>query len=311
MSDLLGAVGRGLSVFCLLLVSTSCGVKKIPLPEVPAASGPEVLERGRYLAEHVMGCLDCHSKRDWTKYAGPVIDENRGGGGEAWGEEMGLPGTVVASNITPAALGDWSDAEIARAIGSGVSRDGKALFPIMPYQVQRVADPEDLAAVIAYLRTLEPVEAIPPRSKIKFPVKYFINKVPDLPAPTKRPDPSDSVATGKYLTALAGCTDCHTPMKGSHRDESRYMDGGWEMVVPGGAKVPVPAIHAGESDGIGDWDRDDFIDAFTDFAAAPDRALAEGETQTPMPWKLYGGMTREDLGAIFDYLKTVPAPAEK
>jgi len=300
--------GAGVLSLAMALVA-GCGVKKIPVPEITAASTPDQLERGRYLAEHVMGCLDCHSKRDWTKYAGPTIDEGRGGGGETWGKELGLPGTIVASNITPAALGSWSDGEIARSIASGVSKDGKALFPIMPYQVQRVADPADLAAVVAYLRTLAPVAKIPPRSKMKFPVNLFVNKVPDLPTPRKRPDPSDSVATGEYLTFLAGCTDCHTPMKGTHRDETRYMAGGWEMKMPGGVSVPVPGITSADDDGIGSWDRDDFIDAFTDFAAAPDRPLKEGELNTPMSWKLYGGMTREDLGAIFDYLKTVPPPA--
>ena len=59
----------------------------------------EMLERGKYLAETVSGCIDCHSVRDFTKWAGPIKEEAKGAGGEKWTEEMGLPGTVVSSKL--------------------------------------------------------------------------------------------------------------------------------------------------------------------------------------------------------------------
>ncbi len=92
----------------------------------------ERIERGEYLAHHVMVCASCHSKRDFTLFAGPIAE------GEAWkgyahSQKEGLPGYYVASNLTPSNLGDWTDGEIFRAMTVGVSKDGRPLFPMMPY----------------------------------------------------------------------------------------------------------------------------------------------------------------------------------
>ena len=67
-------------------------------------------------------------------------------GGERWDQSMGLPGlpgVLYAGNITPAALGEWTDGEILRAFTSGVSRDGTALFPLMSYHAYRRMDAAD------------------------------------------------------------------------------------------------------------------------------------------------------------------------
>ncbi|MHB9143060.1 MAG: hypothetical protein ACYC25_14410, partial [Paludibacter sp.] len=74
---------------------------------------PARLKRGKYLAHHVTVCLDCHSTRDWSKYAGPVIAGTYGKGGEKFDElTAGVPGIIFAKNITPAGISNLTDGEL-------------------------------------------------------------------------------------------------------------------------------------------------------------------------------------------------------
>src|SRR4051812_40327173 len=82
----------------LVLVSIALIYIKIALPNVGAApdlkiaSTPEKIERGRYLANCVTVCMDCHSTRDWTKFAGPLTEGSLGKGGERFDQQAGFPG---------------------------------------------------------------------------------------------------------------------------------------------------------------------------------------------------------------------------
>ena len=112
------------------------GPRARPLTNVKFQSTPERLARGRYLVEHVTACINCHSPHDWAKRDAPIAL-----GMEAGGQDMsllkGLPGRIVASNISSdpeTGAGDWTDDMLARAIREGIGHDGRALFPIMPYQ---------------------------------------------------------------------------------------------------------------------------------------------------------------------------------
>jgi mono/diheme cytochrome c family protein len=104
--------------------------------ELHAADSSEALARGKYLAENVAICMDCHSTRDFSRYSGPVDPSTHGVGGEVFGHARGFPGEIVAGNITPdnkTGIGAWSDAQLAQAITGGVAADGRALFPLMNY----------------------------------------------------------------------------------------------------------------------------------------------------------------------------------
>lgn len=89
--------------------------RREPASDLSIDLTPDRVERGRYLVEHVANCLDCHSERDWDYYGGPVIAGTEGKGAPL----RVLRPHVVSANITPAALGDWTDGEIVRAISSG------------------------------------------------------------------------------------------------------------------------------------------------------------------------------------------------
>src|SRR5262245_32157219 len=76
-----------------------------PFPITHAQPSPQKIARGSYLFNNVARCVDCHSTRDWSKYAAPVVPGTEGRGGEAFTHAlMGVPGDFYARNITPTAL---------------------------------------------------------------------------------------------------------------------------------------------------------------------------------------------------------------
>lgn len=91
-------------------------------PDIKVELSSENIERGKYLANHVMVCMDCHSTRDWSLFSGPPVAGTEGKGGEMFDQKLGFPGKYVAKNITPFHLGEWTDGEIFRAITTGVSK---------------------------------------------------------------------------------------------------------------------------------------------------------------------------------------------
>ncbi|MBI2059860.1 MAG: cytochrome c [Nitrospirae bacterium] len=277
-----------------------------PPPAIKVQASPDQLERGRYLARHVTGCIDCHSERDFHRYSGPVVPGTEGKGGFVFGKEMGLPGTIPASNITPAALGKWSDGEIARAITSGVTRSNEALFPIMPYPRYNAMDASDLHAIIVYVRSLKPIDNKVPSRQLDFPLNHVVKTLPRPAAPQPRPDAKESVALGRYLVNIAACSDCHTPTKKGTPIAGKEFAGGGEFVLPWGRVRPTNITPDPET-GIGQWSRERFIGRFKEFDPSNGRVIAvkDGEFNTIMPWSEYSGMTEADLGAIYDYLKTL------
>jgi hypothetical protein len=278
-------------------------------PNLSIQSTPQLLERGRYLAMHVNACIDCHSERDWQRFSGPIVAGTEGKGGQRFGAENGIPGTIFSKNITPAALGAWSDGEIARAFTEGVSKDNSPLFPVMPYPSYTAMCERDVEAVVAYLRTLRPIDNPISASDIGFPMNLVVRTIPAPARPGPCPDPANSVALGAYLSKIGGCAECHTPK--SHGKPLPGMDfaGGFsfEGMPNGGGTVRASNITPDVGTGIGAWKKEDFVQRFKAFkdpaAAVP---VKPGVFNTVMPWTIYAGMTEADLGAIYDYLRTVP-----
>ena len=281
----------------------------LPHAETPQAfqapRTPERLARGEYLSRHVVGCSDCHGERDWTKYSAPQIREREGHGGMVF--KIGV-GTLVAPNITPAKLESWSDGEVLRAMISGVNKDGAPLFPLMPYENLRHLSREDAEAVIAFIRTWKPAAHEVPRSKLDFPLNLIVRTIPS-PAPPlreKAPEPSNQVEYGKYLTTIASCGDCHTKMDKGAKIPGMDYAGGLRFEMRSGGEIFSANITPDPETGIGKWTEAQFVDRFKSVANADEASLAlNGRKNTEMPWRDYGGMTTEDLSAIFAYLKTL------
>lgn len=287
---------------CTLLFGPDVGLPS----DLKIESTPERLARGEYLVNNVAACIDCHSQRDWTHLSGPVKLGTIGMGGQVFSEDDGLPGNIYAKNITPHNLGSWSDGEILRAVTTGVSRDGSALFPVMPYPNYAYLTEEDAKAIIAYVRTLAPVESTIPKRELHFPVNFIVNTMPKPAQLAQSIDKTDSVAYGKYLATIASCADCHTPITDrGERIAELTLAGGMAFKTPGGV-VKTANITPDKETGIGNMDREAFIARFKQWKN-PDAITATkpGEFNTAMPWTLYANMTVEDLGAIYDYLRTV------
>lgn len=303
---ILGVVGA-----LALLITAGLAYVKLALPNVGPAPIVTIqptttqIEHGRYLANHVAGCMDCHSTRDFTKLKGPVIAGTEGKGGEGFLREAGFPGNYYAPNLTPTHLGNWTDGEVYRAITTGVSRDEHALFPVMPYKQYAQMAPDDIKAIIAYLRSLPPIENSVPASESDFPMNFIINTLPARSEGGKRPIPTDRVAYGQYLTTFAACAECHTK-----RDDQGDPVPGMNFAGGNAFQMPTGTVYSANITptklGIGLWTRDTFIARFKAYAtqtAQPD--VRNGEPNSLMPWTMYAHMTEQDLGAIYDYLRTL------
>jgi mono/diheme cytochrome c family protein len=123
-----------------------------PVANVKAPSTKDAVKYGAYLAGPLGHCMECHTP--WVK---GIPDMQRAGAG---GNPFKGPwGVAVARNLTPhdAGLKGWTDAQIARAIREGVSRDGSPLKPPMAYAWYRNIDDSDMKALTAYLRSLKPL----------------------------------------------------------------------------------------------------------------------------------------------------------
>lgn len=273
----------------------------------PVEVTPEKRARGAYLAEHVASCVDCHSTRDFSRFSGPVVPGTFGRGGERFGHDMGLPGELVAGNITPYKLGNWSDGEIMRALTSGVTPEGRALFPLMNYPGFAQLCREDLESLVVYLRGLQPIEHTPASTELDFPVSLIVRTLPKAATiRDKCPDASDSRARGEYLVTIAGCTDCHTPREGSELKQELAFSGGVPFPLPNAPIVRSKNITPDVESGIGGWTREQFIARFATYRDPSNvHAVEPGAPNTVMPWSMYAGMTDEDLGAIYDYLRTL------
>ncbi len=276
-----------------------------PAPDLKVDATPERLARGAYLARNVCSCVDCHSTRDWTKFSGPVVPGTEGKGGERFDRAMGFPGEFYASNITPAGVGGWTDGELARALTGGVTHDGRALFPLMPYPLYGEAlCQEDVSALVAFVRTLKPLENLLPAAQLDFPMNFIVKTIPaDRPRPPC-PDKKNEVSYGKYLATVGGCIECHTRSDKGQRQPGMDCAGGREFHLPGLGTVRSANLTPSDS-GIGLWEKDFFVDKFRDYRKATLTKLNPGSVQTIMPWTLYAGMTDDDLGALYAYLKTV------
>ena len=263
---------------------------------------PQRLARGEYLAEAVSGCMDCHAPHDWTRHDAPILPGMKGAGQEMSATFKGLPGRVVAPNLTPdfeTGAGTWSDDALARAIREGIGHDGRALFPMMPYEHFRQLPDEDVASVVVYLRSLTPVRNSLPKTELIFPVKYLIRSVPQpITEPVPEAEPSDPVKRGAFLVNAAACAECHTPEKngqplpGMSFAGGRLFEGAFGRVSSANL-TPAPS-------GIPYYDEAQFVQTIrTGYVGA--RRLNQ-----IMPWAAFRNMTDQDLTAIYAYLKTLP-----
>jgi mono/diheme cytochrome c family protein len=293
-----------------------------PAPDIQVKMTAANIERGRYLAINVLQCVDCHSERDWNLYGGPPVEPVGAGrscmthetvaAGVNVGQEN-FPGKLCIRNITPdveTGIGGWTDGEIIRAVREGVDHKGEGLFPIMPYFIYKYVSDADMEAVVAYLRSMQPVQSVRPERQIDFPLNLMVKTFPEpLAGPVLAPDSSDTIAYGEYLSTIARCEFCHTPRNPNSMDgfEDRRFAGGMPFHLNG--RVMYTMNLTPHEDGLGNWTREQFIQLFKN-RSEPFPVPYDGNTL--MNWSAFAGMTAADLGALYDFFMTLPPlPFEK
>lgn len=300
----------------ILLIGSGLVSAKPPAQE----TDEELIARGEYLVK-ITGCDSCHTplKPEFADPTALTLDqikvlafsgedaldkENRYmAGGNVF--DLGPAGMVVTRNLTPdeeTGLGAWTDEEIKNAIRLGIARDGHQLFPIMPYFTFNNMAESDLDAIVAYLRSLEPVSNDVGEYLVALPPLGLT--VPE--EPVTLPDPSDQAAVGRYLvTSVLTCSDCHTPLDPNTGtpDFTKFLGGGQPFEGPWGI-VYGGNITPHEGTGLADWTVEQLIAVMTT-GVRPD-----GRRLILMPWQVYSNMTPEDLAAVAYFLKNELEPVD-
>ncbi len=273
-------------------------------------------QRGKYLVEHVIACPDCHTPRlptgalDMSKYmAGTTecfakIDTD----------------CIYPRNLTPHAtgLGNRSNAEIKDMISKGLrpmSAPDRALHPIMPYYVFGNTDEEDLDAIVAFLKTLTPVEQEIPMKGMKWVIPEPVPAINlDAVPPVLETYPSQAAAArGKYLATQIGlCIECHTKhlmMAETALDETKFFQGGEEYPLMFGAIMATARsknLTPDNTTGLGMWTLEDIVKSLIEGKDKMDKGICPPMPAGPMA--AYGGLDPQDARDIAHYLKSI-APA--
>jgi mono/diheme cytochrome c family protein len=275
-----------LAVGCIYGVSEYRMERRFPVDPrpLPVASGPAAVDRGRHLVTAVSQCTTCHGE-DLSGLE--LVDD-------AWF------GRLWSSNLTPGrgGIAAVDDLDLVRGIRFGVRRDGTSLV-MMPAQHLRHLSDDDLAAIIAYLRTLPPVEReTPPPIMGPFArAVVALGLAPDLfPAGLVAAAPQqpaaiqvgESVEYGAYLVEAGGCKVCHN---------SRMTGGLHPLALPGEPEPP----NLTPGGGLASWTSQDFVRTLRTGITRDGRAL----DPEFMPWPAYSKMSDVELRAIWKYLENL------
>jgi mono/diheme cytochrome c family protein len=265
--------------------------------QVATPSAAEVA-RGRYVFGATGGC-GCH-----TVPKGPA---NAGGR-----KYEGPFGTVYSSNITPdrqTGIGAWTDEQIITAIRSGRRPNGERLVPVHPFTVFNGMAEEDLRAVVAFLRTTQPVSRQKePKKLVPLFESVFLPAWLAAFAPRETPPPkapTAGLARGEYLVKAVGhCGECHTPRTMTMAtDNSRFLAGN----PKGPDDQAMPNITPDPDTGLGKWSVEEIAD-YLGSGNKPDGDVAGGLMAEVIEGTLagYKDLTKADRTAIALYLKSIP-----
>lgn len=270
-------------------------------PETPAAhGGNDIISRGEYLAR-AGDCIACHTATGGHEYAG--------------GRPMPTPfGALFAPNITPddeTGIGRWTADEFYRMMHTGIGKDGKLLYPAMPFQAYARVTREDSDAIYAYLMSLTPVRQPNRPHELRFPYNnrellvgwrsLFFKQGDFVPSPNQTPEWN----RGAYLAeGLGHCAMCHSAIN--------MLGGSSESKAFAGGLIPnqnwyAPSLTSNREAGLGEWSVEDIVDLLRNGASA------RGAVYGPMAEVSFHSLqylTEADLRAMAVYLKSLPPRGE-
>jgi mono/diheme cytochrome c family protein len=290
-----------------VLVSVLLGLVSVVLAAARAeaqASAAEIA-RGKYVFGATGGC-GCHTEKGQGK---PV---------NAGGRQIDAPfGTVFSTNITPdrqTGIGAWTDEQIIAATRLGRRPNGERILPVHPFTSFNGMAESDLKALVAYLRTIPPVNRANQPKKITVPLfeSVFLPAWLAAFSPRETPPPSaptSGLARGEYLVKAVGhCGECHTPRGMSQAvDNSRFLAGN----PKGPENSEIPNITPDPQTGL-KWSVEEIVE-YLATGNKPDGDVVGGI----MGEVIYGttagykDMAKADLTAIAQYLKSIPPVRNK
>jgi alcohol dehydrogenase (quinone), cytochrome c subunit len=270
-----------------------------PLASVPGGGPLTPTEDAEYVAR-LGDCVACHSAPDGKPFAG--------------GLKLGTPlGVIYATNITPdkeTGIGNYTPAEFDNAVRRGVTRDGRRLYPAMPYPSYAKMSDKDVKALYDYfMHGVQPVHQPNRKDELKWPFNLrwplaFWNAVflDDQPYRVK---PAFDAAwnRGAYLVqGLGHCGSCHSP-RGTAMQE-KALDEGRELYLSGALLDgwKASSLRGDLSTGLARWSEQDIVEFL--------------KTGRNIHATVYGSMmdafnnstqfmSHEDLTAVARYLKTL------
>ncbi len=292
MRQAAGRVGRAIGVLSAVLVISAA---------IPARADEATVMRGGYLFA-AAGCAGCHTdaKNDGKPLAG--------------GRALATPfGIFYGPNITPDpqyGIGKWTEADFRRALREGIGRDGRYLFPVLPFPAFTGMTDADIAAVWAFLQTQAPVAQPDKLHQVKPPFGWrsllvgwrtlFFKEGPLVPDPGHDAEWN----RGSYLAnAVVHCGECHTPrnLLGALKTSLAFSGN------PNGPdNQKAPNITPDPAKGIGKWGLEDIETVLKtgqrpnfDFVGSGMAEVVKGT----------GQLTDADRRAIAVYLKSLrPVP---
>ncbi len=291
-------VGGLVLAAAISLLAAGCARQTGPEPASPdvGAGHGDVVARGQYLAT-AADCAACHTAPGGQPFAG--------------GRAFKLPfGTMYATNITPdvaTGIGGYTDDAFVRALQQGIRKDGKHLYPSMPYTSYAALSRTDALAIKAYLFSLAPTRAPAKPATFGFPFNQrWGMAVWNAVFLKDQRFQAEAALTaeqnrGKYLaTALGHCGECHTPRNFAYgMDTGRLFSGaalqGWRAFN----------ITADRDAGIGVWSHADLV-RYLSTGRADGHGAASGPMAEVVDYSLQH-LTSEDVNALATYLAAVKA----
>lgn len=249
------------------------------------------VERGDYLVNTIMGCGNCH-----TPIGPQGFDTSKALAGRLVDDSPAMH--AVSANITPGgAVKEWTDAEFMKAIREGIRPDGSLIGPPMPFEVYGGISDDDLASIVAYLRTVPAVENDPGKSTYNIPLPPAWG--PPIASVAAVPE-GVTVEYGEYLAGPLGhCTVCHTPQlpTGQFDFANNLGAGGMEFAGPGGTVVSANITP----NGLGKYTDEQLATLITK-GTRPDGSVLS----PPMPTYFLANLKPDDVKALILYLRQLP-----
>jgi len=285
------------------------------IPDVRASTDPAVIARGEYLVYGPAHCVECHAS-SFVEFQTVVENQKVPLQG---GTPFAAPplGVIYSKNLTPdreTGIGRYTDGQLARMMRYNVRPNGRAsVGPMMPFH--NMSD-EDMIAIISFLRAQPPVRNQVPEDQwtvtgkiIRSISSTFKPRDAAVVNPPKvAPEEKPTRERGEYLARyVANCVGCHTPLHDTKFEPIGPEFSGGEEFEP----MPLPGVD------MQTWFRTPNITPAKGSALMkfPDRVtfvarFKVGGRQlagTPMPWEAYAKMSADDVGAIYEFLRSLPA----